>query len=121
MFSLSGMFSIFHAFICSSFLSLLDQARSQTCQGVMQYNQCSLNIACGCLPLVNIDNGSICALLHIRCSELASCAFNNRICFQPGYQCVKHPRCQTAPLCYPVDMAHQVMCPPMPLTTTSKK
>ncbi|CAF2818268.1 unnamed protein product [Rotaria sp. Silwood2] len=74
---------------------------------------------CGYLRLMNAGNDSICAFLHIKCSELVSCANDNRACYRPDYLCVSHPRCQTAPLCYPVDKALQVVCPPMlPATTT---
>jgi hypothetical protein len=120
-FSLSGMFSILYAFICPPFLSFLDQARGQTCQGAIQYDQCSSNIACGCLPLINTDHGGICAFLHVRCSELISCANNNRTCYRPSHLCVNHPRCNSAPLCYPADMTVQVLCPPIPPMTTSKQ
>ncbi|CAF1084314.1 unnamed protein product [Rotaria magnacalcarata] len=65
---------------------------------------------------MNSGNGSICASLHIKCSELISCANNNRTCYRYGHLCVKHPRCHSAPLCYPADMTVQVLCPP---TTTT--
>ncbi|CAF1385416.1 unnamed protein product [Rotaria sordida] len=96
-----------------------DQTEVQTCQGILQYGQCSGNMACGCLPLMNTDNGGICALLQVACSTLTSCANNNRTCYQPGHLCVKHPKCQNAPLCYPADMTLQVLCPSiLPVTTT---
>ncbi|CAF1402946.1 unnamed protein product [Rotaria sordida] len=96
-----------------------DQTEVQTCQGILQYGQCSGNMACGCLPLMNTDNGGICALLQVTCSTLTSCANNNRTCYQPGHLCVKHPKCQNAPLCYPADMTLQVLCPSiLPVTTT---
>ncbi|CAF3367200.1 unnamed protein product [Rotaria socialis] len=99
-------------------LSLLDQVKSQACQGATQYDQCSSNIACGCLPLMNIDNSSICVLLHVKCSDLVSCAENSRVCYRPAHQCVRHPQCHSTPVCYPEAMALQVLCPPIPATTT---
>lgn len=71
-------------------------------------------MACGCLPLINADGGGICAYVHIRCSELISCANNNRTCYRSDYLCVNHPRCQSAPLCYSVSMAFSALCPPSP-------
>ncbi|CAF2127427.1 unnamed protein product [Rotaria magnacalcarata] len=99
-------------------LSLLDQVKSQACQDATQYDQCSSNIACGCLPLMNIDNSSICVLLHVKCSDLVSCAENSRVCYRPAHQCVRHPQCHSAPVCYPEAMALQVLCPPIPAMTT---
>jgi hypothetical protein len=82
------------------------------------YESCSLNIGCGCLPLSNNAKGGLCAFLHVTCSELVSCALNNEICYQPGYVCVKHSRCQSRPLCYPMSMATQFVCPSIPSTST---
>ena len=56
-------------------------------------------------------NSSICAFLYVTCSELSSCTLNNQICYEPEYICVKHSRCQNGPLCYPMNMANQVVCP----------
>ncbi|CAF4499771.1 unnamed protein product [Rotaria socialis] len=112
------MFYILYVFIYSLLLSLLDQVKSQACQGATQYDQCSSNIACGCLPLMNIDNSSICVLLHVKCSDLVSCAENSRVCYRPAHQCVRHPQCHSTPVCYPEAMALQVLCPPIPATTT---
>ncbi|CAF1310491.1 unnamed protein product [Rotaria magnacalcarata] len=88
------------------------EINAQTCKDAVQYEQCSSNIGCGCLPLINTDNSSICAFLHIKCSELNSCANNNRTCYRPDHLCVKHSRCHSVPLCYPADMTSQALCPP---------
>ncbi|CAF1622692.1 unnamed protein product [Rotaria magnacalcarata] len=88
------------------------EINAQTCKDAVQYEQCSSNIGCGCLPLINTDNSSICAFLHIKCSELNSCANNNRTCYRPDHLCVKHSRCHSVPLCYPAGMTSQALCPP---------
>ncbi|CAM4787653.1 unnamed protein product [Rotaria magnacalcarata] len=67
---------------------------------------------------MNIDNSSICVLLHVKCSDLVSCAENSRVCYRPAHQCVRHPQCHSAPVCYPEAMALQVLCPPIPAMTT---
>ncbi|CAF4337304.1 unnamed protein product [Rotaria socialis] len=100
-------------------LSFADRARARVCEGALQYDRCSLNTACGCLPLSSNDNNAICAYLGIGCSELNSCAMDNQTCFEPNHVCVKHTRCHNRPLCYPIDMATHDMCPTMPITTTS--
>ncbi|CAF5229044.1 unnamed protein product, partial [Rotaria magnacalcarata] len=45
-------------------------------------------------------------------------ANDNRKCYRPGYLCVNHPRCQSTPLCYSVDIALQILCPAILPTTT---
>ncbi|CAF3159499.1 unnamed protein product [Rotaria socialis] len=106
------MSSILYVIIYLLSLSVLVDINAQTCKDAVQYEQCSSNIGCGCLPLINTDNSSICAFLHIKCSELSSCANNNRTCYKPDHLCVKHSRCHSAPLCYPADMTIQALCPP---------
>ena len=102
-------------------LGLIDQVQAQTCQGAMQYDQCSSNMACGCLPLVNTDNAGICAYLHVRCSELTSCAKDNRTCYRPNHLCVNHSRCHSAPTCYPTEVGLQMLCPSISSISTSQK
>ncbi|CAF4487323.1 unnamed protein product [Rotaria socialis] len=95
------------------------QNNAQICQNTSDYQSCSSNIACGCFPLVSNDDQGICAHLHLKCSTLSVCAANNQTCFAPGHVCVKHSRCQSRPLCYPVHMASQHICPTPVLTTTT--
>ncbi|CAF3490230.1 unnamed protein product [Rotaria socialis] len=95
------------------------QNNAQICQNTSDYQSCSSNIACGCFPLVSNDGQGICAHLHLKCSTLSVCAANNQTCFAPGHVCVKHSRCQSRPLCYPVHMASQHICPTPVLTTTT--
>ncbi|CAF3856677.1 unnamed protein product [Rotaria sp. Silwood1] len=60
----------------------------------------------------------MCSYLYVECSELNACAADNRTCWEPEHKCVTHPRCHNVPLCYPMDMATETICPPI-LTTTS--
>jgi sugar lactone lactonase YvrE len=90
------------------------RARAQTCQNASPYDQCSSNIACGCLPLAATNNNGVCVYLYHTCSELNACANKNQMCYQPGHVCVKHPRCQNLPVCYPIDTISQLHCPATP-------
>ncbi|CAF0864018.1 unnamed protein product [Rotaria sordida] len=92
--------------------SLLDRIDGEKiCNDSLPYEKCSLNTGCGCFPLSYNNKSSICAYLYVTCSELLSYAQDNKTCYQPGYTCVKHSRCQNSPLCYPMKMATRLMCP----------
>ncbi|CAF2146067.1 unnamed protein product [Rotaria magnacalcarata] len=91
----------------------------QSCDNSLPYQACSLNAGCGCLPLSHNNQSSICAFLSISCSELSSCARDNKTCYKPDYTCVKHSRCQTGPVCYPMQMATKSLCPSISSTTVS--
>ncbi|CAF0722125.1 unnamed protein product [Adineta steineri] len=47
------------------------------------------------------------------CSRLLRCNSSDNSCLQPNTICVHHPQCDDFPLCYPVTMIDQKMCPPM--------
>ncbi|CAF4831432.1 unnamed protein product [Rotaria sp. Silwood1] len=96
----------------------LDLIEAQQCQNASSYTQCSLNPFCGCLQLATNSSLSICASLHLTCSSLAACANNNQMCYQPNYVRVKHEKCHKSPLCYPLDLASQIICPSIRTTTT---
>ncbi|CAF4441471.1 unnamed protein product, partial [Rotaria socialis] len=115
---LTCMFSIVYTFLYPPLLSVFEETRAQICLGTSQYNQCSSNTACACLPLINTVNEGVCAYLHVKCSELISCANDNRTCYRPGHLCVNHSRWHSAPICYPMDMTLQMFCPPVPSMTT---
>ncbi|CAF1600573.1 unnamed protein product [Rotaria magnacalcarata] len=104
----------------SNKLCLLNQINcEQSCDNSLPYQACSLNAGCGCLPLSHNNQSSICAFLSISCSELSSCARDNKTCYKPDYTCVKHSRCQTGPVCYPMQMATKSLCPSISSTTVS--
>ncbi|CAF1574544.1 unnamed protein product [Rotaria magnacalcarata] len=93
--------------------------KTQTCQGLTQYSQCSSNPGCRCLKLPGDTNAGKCSFLHVRCSELSSCFGKNQACLQPDHVCVQHPQCQVHPLCYPISMTTNTMCPPIQEITTT--
>ncbi|CAF4025460.1 unnamed protein product [Rotaria sordida] len=93
------------------------QVDTQICQNASLYDQCSSNIACGCLQSAHTRNDSICSYLYVTCSELNACAADNQTCLEPEHECVTHSRCHNVPLCYLMNMATETVCPPI-LTTT---
>lgn len=76
-----------------------------------QYGQCSINNQCGCLHRSALNRSGICADLSLPCSQLVSCRTSDNFCFQPNYVCVNHPRCNMRPVCYPLSMANEKLCP----------
>ncbi|CAF3153377.1 unnamed protein product [Rotaria socialis] len=100
-------------------LNVLVLVKTQTCQGLTQYSQCSSNPGCRCLKLPGDTNAGKCSFLHVRCSELSSCFGKNQACLQPDHVCVQHPQCQVHPLCYPISMTTNTMCPPIQEITTA--
>ncbi|CAF5127384.1 unnamed protein product, partial [Rotaria magnacalcarata] len=51
--------------------------------------------------------------------ELVACDGPNNICLQPNHRCVHHPRCHSAPVCYPIPSFNQQLCPPLSSNSTS--
>ncbi|CAF2891502.1 unnamed protein product [Rotaria sp. Silwood2] len=94
------------------------QVTSQPCHGMSQYSQCSTNSACGCLYKASSDNIAICGFLWVTCSELVSCESLNNTCYEPNHTCIRHPRCHNLPVCYPLSMSNQQMCPQTTKVTT---
>ncbi|CAF1192952.1 unnamed protein product [Adineta ricciae] len=89
------------------------QADPQICDGLLQYDKCSTNPSCLCLHSVSSNATGICALQSATCSELVSCVLNTSPCSQPNHICVRHPQCQNQPVCYPLSMATNQLCPPV--------
>ncbi|CAF3656677.1 unnamed protein product [Rotaria sp. Silwood1] len=97
---------------------------SQTCHGKSQYDLCSSNNGCGCLQLSLSDDIGICAILDLTCSRLKPCQSPDDTCETTDHICVRHPRCNSSPLCYPLSMIDQRLCPPfltssLPTITTT--
>ncbi|CAF4466145.1 unnamed protein product, partial [Rotaria sp. Silwood2] len=99
-------------------LSILVRVKAQPCQELAQYSQCSSNPACRCLKLAANTNAGICGFLFATCSELVLCSGENRTCFTPDHVCVQHPQYQALPLCYPIRMTTNTICPSLSDTTT---
>ncbi|CAF4197130.1 unnamed protein product, partial [Adineta steineri] len=96
------------------FITCIVQVQSDICEKTAQYGQCSKNSACGCFHIVgDNDNTGICGFLWTTCSRLVPCNPVDNSCVQSDTTCVQHPRCHDRPLCYPVAMTDQRICPPM--------
>ncbi len=89
----------------------LVRINGQLCYGLSQYGRCSTNVACGCFHMIDRNDTGVCAFLYVTCSELVSCAPSNNFCYQPNHICVRHPRCFSAPVCYPSSLIDQQICP----------
>ncbi|CAF0735486.1 unnamed protein product [Adineta steineri] len=97
------------------------QINSQICEKTAQYGQCSTNNACGCFHMLGADDGAgICGFLWPICSRLVPCNSSDNSCLQSNMICVEHPQCDDRPLCYPVTMMKENICPPMIININSK-
>ncbi|UJR20169.1 hypothetical protein I4U23_023301 [Adineta vaga] len=92
---------------------------SQTCHGTSLYGQCSSNSACGCFPMTAADDFGVCGFLWVSCSRLTPCKALDDTCDKPEHICVHHPRCHSAPVCYPLLMINQQICPPSNMINTT--
>ncbi|CAF0841510.1 unnamed protein product [Adineta steineri] len=94
-------------------LSITVQIESQICEKTPQYGECSTNSACGCFHMVGTNNDAgVCGFLWPTCYRLVPCNSSGKSC-QSNTICVRHPECDDRPLCYPIEMIDQTMCPPM--------
>ncbi|CAF1463405.1 unnamed protein product [Adineta steineri] len=102
-------------------MTFIGQVKSQICKNVAQYDRCSTNSACGCFHRVGAnDDAGICGFLWPTCSHLVPCNASTNICTEPNMVCVQHPRCHEQPLCYPMAMSKQNICPPLTNKNNSK-
>ncbi|CAF1401156.1 unnamed protein product [Adineta steineri] len=102
-------------------MTFIVQVKSQICKNVAQYDRCSTNSACGCFHRVGAnDDADICGFLWPTCSSLLPCNASTNICTQSNTVCVQHPRCHEQPLCYPMAMSKQNICPPKTNKNNSK-
>ncbi|CAF0774812.1 unnamed protein product [Adineta steineri] len=103
-----------YCYVVFILLSITVRIKSQICEKTPQYGECSTNSACGCFHMVGThDDTGVCGFLWPICSRLLRCNSSDNSCLQPNTICVHHPQCDDFPLCYPVTMADQNMCPPM--------
>ncbi|CAF1368042.1 unnamed protein product [Adineta steineri] len=102
-----------YCYVVFILLSITVQIKSQLCENVAQYDRCSTNSACGCFHrVVTSDDAGVCGFLWPTCSHLAPCNASTNSCTQLNTVCVQHPRCYELPLCYPIALSKQNMCPP---------
>ncbi len=91
---------------------LIANVNGQTCRGMSQYSSCSSNGECGCLQYSFNNNYGICGILTSSCSQFVPCQTPFDACSQ-GHVCVRHPRCDSRSLCYPMSLGQQNRCPPV--------
>ncbi|CAF1172674.1 unnamed protein product [Adineta steineri] len=101
--------------------SITVQNKSQICKNTPQYGECSTNSACGFFHIIGANNNTgICGFRWPTCSRLVLCNSSDYSCSQPNTTCVQHPQCNNLPVCYPVTMTDQRICPPMKNKTNLK-
>ena len=83
---------------------------SQTCK-VAEKNPCSKNSHCSCLPLKHGNETGVCGVVSVNCSQLVSCEAVNSGCY-PGEICAHLSQCGKAPVCYPLSLTDEHLCPP---------
>ncbi|CAM4971838.1 unnamed protein product [Rotaria socialis] len=106
-----------HEFRHVSFIALYF-TKKKTCREASQYSQCSTNKDCGCFPLTTSDKSGICGFLWVACSRLDPCQTPGNTCEKPDHKCVRHPQCNSAPVCYPISMIDKQICPSSEDTTS---
>ncbi|CAF3307637.1 unnamed protein product [Rotaria socialis] len=91
------------------------RVESQTCDKMNQYDPCAKNYACTCFHRLDGPNATICIdEFSISCSELIPCESSTNRCYEAEHICVRHPRCNQLPVCYPVPIFNQQLCPSIP-------
>ncbi|CAF1336773.1 unnamed protein product [Adineta steineri] len=102
-----------HSYIVFIILSITVQVKPQICGKTPQYGECSTNSACGYFHMVGANNDTgICGFRWLACSRLLLCNSSDNSCSQSNTNCVQHPQCSNLPVCYPVTMTDQSICPP---------
>ncbi|CAF1591128.1 unnamed protein product [Adineta ricciae] len=99
--------------------SLATEMNYEACKGTSQYDRCSTNTACGCFHRINTNESSICGFLWASCSQLEPCRPSDNTCARKDSICVQHRRCRNHPVCYPLSMMNQQICPSITTTTIS--
>lgn len=96
-----------------TWINFLVNANSRTCDVQTEFDTCSSNSQCGCLPLSNSNSLGVCGLRNASCSDFVECQSSDDTCAQPEHVCIRPPRCGSPRLCYPLAMAQQNLCPPL--------
>ena len=115
---LIGLFVHFMLSIIQLCLNIV-QINSETCNSTIPYNQCSKNGACGCFPMVGAENVGVCGFLWKFCSHLQPCGPSQE-CSNSDHICIHHSRCNNHPICYPLTMINENICPPISISKSFK-
>ncbi|CAF4202749.1 unnamed protein product, partial [Rotaria magnacalcarata] len=106
---------------CNLFTISIVRVKSQSCDGMSQYDRCSRNSTCACFHLPGASNTGICTDRYaLTCSELTPCTRPTNNCRQSDHICVHHPECLDIPVCYPVPNHNKQFCPSIATATTTK-
>ncbi|CAF0895918.1 unnamed protein product [Adineta ricciae] len=103
--------SVIFCFALVILFSVIVHVKPQVCYGMNQYDRCSKNTACGCLPIINTNQTAICGILEVNCSQFIPCKSLTNECDLLGAVCVQHPGCNDLPVCYPLSMGDERSCP----------
>ncbi|CAF4246057.1 unnamed protein product, partial [Rotaria sordida] len=91
---------------------------SLICDSTTAYGRCSSNNACKCYPMAGANNVGVCTFIWKPCSLLVPCC-SLQECSDPDSICVHHNRCSNSPICYPLSMIKEDICPLL-LTVTNE-
>ncbi|CAF4036574.1 unnamed protein product [Adineta steineri] len=112
--------NIYH-YVVFIILSITVQVKPQICKNTPQYGECSTNSACGYFHVIGANNDTgICGFRWLACSHLVLCNSSDYSCSHPNTTCVQHPQCNDLPVCYPLTMTDQSICPPLKNKTNLK-
>ncbi|CAF1454972.1 unnamed protein product [Adineta ricciae] len=93
-------------------LSLIVSIKCQCQSGnSSQYDQCSQNAQCACLQYSFSSSMYVCGLVSYSCGQFPQCRPPNDAC-DANEICIRHPRCNSQPVCYPLSMINEQSCPP---------
>ncbi|CAF1631981.1 unnamed protein product, partial [Adineta ricciae] len=96
------------------------EVNSQICDSTIPYSRCSSNSACKCYPMVGAKNVGVCTFILKTCSQLIPCG-SSQECSDPDSICIRHSRCNNSPVCYPLSMINENICPSLSTGVQSKK
>lgn len=69
--------------------------------------------------MASFDNLGVCGLLGISCSSLSPCQMPYNTCERSDHICIHHSKCSSTPVCYPLAMIDQRLCPSVPSNTST--
>ncbi|CAF1198399.1 unnamed protein product [Adineta ricciae] len=98
----------------SCFIFLLSRSivNSQICDNTIPYRRCSSNSVCKYYPMAGANDVSVCTFILKQCSQLIPCG-SSQECSHPDSFCIHHNGCGNSPVCYPLSMINENICPPL--------
>jgi hypothetical protein len=71
--------------------------------------------------MATTEKRSICGFLQMNCSHFVPCGTSNNNCHDADHVCIHHPECSHHPVCYPLSMTNQSICPSIISKSIKKK